>query len=416
MRIAARFLIFTSFAFASITTNVFALHTVYVNSSYTDNHNEGLKLGVDVFTTIQDAVTAVDAGGIIRVSPGIYSESITIEKSLTLLGNGPLSLAGASPQAPKIIGGDATGTIIINSNNEPITVVIKNLHITDGKYGIAVLHNARVTIDKNTITGYKKNGVTFGPVFLPEKGDITGKITNNIITGSGQTDSLAQNGIQISEDNTAVISGNRISNHIYTAPGNKWATGILIHLSRGAVISNNTLINNQVGVNLIRSNSNTVTSNTISGSNHTKAGVLVSNSTTEKIYTTTGNIISRNSISGGYIGIWSSFAHGNKYLNNILQSTTKNGIYLWNSSNNTITSNSITKINSDQKNAVGIELDDIGQDQDDESGFSRNNSIINNTVSKSDKGYLFAKNSMKNIFSNNKFNGKTIKLEDSGKL
>lgn len=399
--------------FISLLAHAHALQTVYVNNVYTDKNSEGRKLGVDVFTTINEAVNAVDAGGSVYVSPGIYRESVLIEKSLTLVGNGPLSLTGAGATAPKIDGGDATGTILINGPTEPAAVTIRNINITNGKYGIAVLHNARVTIDKNTITGYKKNGVTFGPVFLPEKGDITGRVTNNVITGLGPTDTLAQNGIQISEDNTAVISGNRIANHIYTTPGNKWATGILVHLSRGVSITNNTMISNQIGINLIRSNGNTVTNNIITGDKDTKSGVMVSNSTTEKIYTTTGNIINRNIITGGFIGIWSSYAHGNKYLNNIISGSVKNGIYLWNSNNNTLTSNQITKVHSENLDAVGIELDDIELDQDDENSVSRNNSLINNTVTRSDKGYSFARNSKKNTVSSNRYNGKIIKLEDN---
>ncbi len=399
------FVLFLFCGFVCLTEKSLALSTVYVNNTYTSTSTEGKILSVDVFRTIQEAVDAVDERGTIYISTGLYNESISIKKSLTLIGSRPLNAVGAHPNAPVINGGDAVGTILIDGETEPVTVTIKNLIITRGKYSIAVLHNANVTISQNTITHYQKNGVTFGPIFLPEAGGIQGIISNNVITGLGKTDALAQNGIQISEDNSATISGNIISSNTYTAPGRKWATGILIHQSNGVTISNNNLRANQIGINLIQSNKNTVTGNVITGDDSSKAGIMISNSDINTTNTSTGNTIRRNIVNGGFIGIWSSYSHGNKYMNNIISSATRNGIYLWNSNNNMLTSNTISSIRSSSKEAYGIELDESEGASTSEDTGSRYNTLVDNVVVKSDSGFLLAKNSKKNVFSNNRFNG-----------
>lgn len=403
--------LFISCCFVSITEKTFALSPIYVNNTYTNTTTEGRALGIDVFRTIQEAVNAVDEGGIIYVSTGIYNESITIKKSLSLIGSGPLSAVGSYPNAAVINGGNAVGTILIDGSTSTINVAIRNLIITHGGYGIAVLHNSKVSITRNTINNYLKNGVTFGPVLLPEAGGISGVIRNNSLTGLGQTDTVPQNGIQVSENNTAIISGNTISNNMYTVPGKKWATGILIHKSKGIVISNNTLTDNQIGINLIQADENTIIGNTITGNTLSKAGIMVSNpdSSNDTTYTTTSNIIKRNTLTGGLIGIWSNYSHGNKYLNNIISSSLRDGIYLWNSNSNILTNNAISSIHSSSNNASGVELDDEGKDgSTEEQKGSQHNILVNNVVVKSDSGFLLAKNSKNNNFSNNRFNGSII--------
>ncbi len=400
-------IMFLSCGFVSLTETTSALSPVYVNNTYTSTSTEGKALGTDVFRTIQEAINAVDEGGTVYVTTGLYNESIIINKSISLVGSKALVKTGANPNSPVLNGGTSTGAILIDGATVPIKVTIRNMIITHGSYGIAVLHNAKVTISKNTIHNYAKNGVTFGPVFLPKAGGISGTISNNIITGIGPTDTLAQNGIQVSENNTAIISNNTITNNMYTVTGTKWATGILIHQSKGLLISNNTLNNNQIGINLIQANANTVTGNTVTGNTLSKAGIMISNPNTDANRTVTGNIIKRNTLSGGFIGIWSSYSHGNKYMNNIISSSLRNGIYLWNSNNNILTSNTISSIRSSSNilGGAGVELDEDEHSADTIVKGSQYNTLVDNVVVKSDSGFLLAKNSKNNNFNNNRFNG-----------
>src|SRR5690348_7698571 len=56
------------------------LATLYVDDDHAQMPNAG-------FTSIQAAVNAAHPGDTIRVSPGTYNESVTVDKQLTILGS-----------------------------------------------------------------------------------------------------------------------------------------------------------------------------------------------------------------------------------------------------------------------------------------------------------------------------------------
>ncbi|MFZ2984831.1 MAG: right-handed parallel beta-helix repeat-containing protein, partial [Candidatus Moraniibacteriota bacterium] len=214
-------------------------------------------IGMNAFATVQGGVDGVSTDGTVNVAAGTYNEKLNITKSVTLVGDGTLAAQGAGVNAPIIDGVDGINpaTTTINSDTTPITVVIRNLNIAHGGSGVDVLQNAAVTVDKNTITSYYKNGITFGPNSLPGSGGVSGTISNNIVTGSGLV-AVAQNGIQISEGNTATISNNEVSNNLCNAAscGADWylttqASGISLVGAAGTVtISGNTVENNDIGI------------------------------------------------------------------------------------------------------------------------------------------------------------------------
>lgn len=392
--------LFLSVGLLTLATSVSALSPIYIDATYTKESAQPRTLGVDAFRTIQEGINAVDKDGVVYVKKGNYAEALIIEKSMSLIGNGSPTATGASSNAPTIDGGNASGTIIINGTTEPITVTIHNFDINYGVYGVAVLQNATVTADRLTVHGYRKNGITFGPVFFPGEGGIRGVISNNIVTGMGPTDVITQNGIQVAEGNTAIVTGNTVSNHVYTMPGKKWATGILIHHAKGVTASNNTLSSNQAGINILQSTGTTLLKNTILGNTSSKAGIMVTNADS-KAYTTTDNTINRNTVKGGFIGIWASYGSGNKYTNNTISDATKSGIYTWDSDNNTITGNVISSIRSSSHDGYGIMLD--GGDTTTGTIGSDYNYVANNSVTSSDAGSFIAKNSHNNTFFHNRF-------------
>src|SRR5438128_1378228 len=55
------------------------LSTLFVDDDGMQKHNAG-------FTSIQAAVDAAHPGDTIRVSPGTYNESVTVDKKLTIIG------------------------------------------------------------------------------------------------------------------------------------------------------------------------------------------------------------------------------------------------------------------------------------------------------------------------------------------
>jgi parallel beta-helix repeat protein len=258
-------------------------------------------------------------------------------------------------------------------------------------------------ITKNTISGYRKNGITFGPVLYPGYGGVRGVISNNSIIGAGPTTTISQNGIQVSENNAATIINNKISNHIYDVPDSFWASGILIHQSNNVFTSRNILSDNQAGINIMQGSYNKITNNTINGNSFTKAGITLNGSTNKELPTTNANSIEGNTISGGSVGIWASNTASTTYSNNIISSSTDNGIYSWNSDNSTFSKNTISKIHSPTNNAWGIVLDG-----DTVLSTTSSNVLSSNVIKTSDLGFWVGTSSYNNLLTNNIFNDKKV--------
>jgi hypothetical protein len=120
--------------------------------------------------------------------------------------------------------------------------------------------HARLSYD--TIGGYQKNGVTI------DGSGSTARIADVSVTGAGPTSQIAQNGIQISFGATGAITGSIITGNNYTGAGEASADGILVYGGGGAVcgtgkhsalsrkvrIVGNTLVNNDIGVQLFNVN------------------------------------------------------------------------------------------------------------------------------------------------------------------
>jgi parallel beta-helix repeat protein len=102
-----------------------------------------------------------------------------------------------------------------------------------------------------TVTGYQKSGV------LVDGTDSSLTLTNSTITGVGATTAIAQNGVQISNEATATITGNTISGNLCDNAtcgpdyANKtFAGGILLLDAGNVTIENNTIANNDVGLDI----------------------------------------------------------------------------------------------------------------------------------------------------------------------
>ena len=96
--------------------------------------------GTGNYRTIGTAISHSIAGDKIEVYPGIYSESLTIDRNVTIVGHGPHNVQIASTD----------DVITINGN---ITTTITGLKIIGGQYGIIIKSsNSKVNIEvKNCI-------------------------------------------------------------------------------------------------------------------------------------------------------------------------------------------------------------------------------------------------------------------------
>jgi parallel beta-helix repeat protein len=392
------FIFITAFG---ITQSAFALSsTVYVDSNYNEKSADGHTFGVDAFSTIQSAIDAVADDGIIYVKKGIYNEALIITKSVSLTGFVEHSQTGASAESPIIDGKAATATIFVQGSSTPLRVSIFNFHILNGNHGILIIQKANMLISNNTIEGYTKNGITFGSKIIRGSGDVTGTINNNIVRGKGPTDSVSQNGIQVAENNTATIINNTILNNTYTLPGIKWATGILIHTTRGVTASGNLLINNQAGINILQANGNILEGNTIIGNETTNAGIMITDFDNDK-FPASNNTVNKNIISGGYTGIWTSYAPKNKFTNNIISRTSQYGMYFWDTDSNTVNNNIISLIKATNRGGYGIALN--GGDTKNRTIGSSFNYFSGNTVTESDSKFYTSNESLKNALIKNNF-------------
>jgi hypothetical protein len=198
---------------------------------------------------------------------------------------------------------------------------------------------ATVTIHQDTVTKYGKNGITCS--------GLGAKCTINADTvTTASTAALAQNGIQVSFGATGAVTDNFITGNAWTAysppvsdpqpePQSDFAAGVLLYgaglnssgtTTTSILVGNNTLKNNQVGVEVVDSES-TVNQNSITetGSglvdsigvfgvgcddycmyftDHTGGAMLNTVASTHQTIKLTNNTINFNASPTGSHGIW----------------------------------------------------------------------------------------------------------------
>ncbi len=175
------------------------------------------------FRSIGEAVKNASAGDVINVQAGIYSESVTIRKSLSLIGSGGGTIINAI--------GLSNGIFIDGTAKAPAvgvtTVVVSGFTVTNASFeGILVANATNVTISNNLVTGNNRGLNTSDPTtlscpgmpaFETEEGDDCGE------------------GIHLMAVDHSIVSGNTVKNN---------AGGILITDETGASHDNLLLSNN----------------------------------------------------------------------------------------------------------------------------------------------------------------------------
>ncbi len=128
------------------------------------------------------------------------------------VGSGSTSISSADIHGARYFGVAVVGATASASISGSSIHDIGDVPQTGAQHGVAIFYTggATGTVGGNAVWAYQKNGMA-----------ITGAgtsvaVTDNTVTGAGPTDRIAQNGIQVSSGATATVTGNTVSDNIYT--------------------------------------------------------------------------------------------------------------------------------------------------------------------------------------------------------
>jgi len=325
------------------------------------------------YTKIQDAINAASPGDEIVICNGIYTEQLSINKSLDIDADSGAFLVPASIQqnATSLATGNAIAAALLVSGATNVSIsgltvdginngimecaprligvyfqnssgslrhaAVRNfalgaaLNACQSGTGVFVEsgggQSSDVEIADCSIHDYQKNGITAN-----ETGT-TARIHNNVVTGIGPTPGAAQNGIQIGFSAGGAIRENVVANNVWSlcmavASCLTVATDILVTQSDNVRVTDNTAGISQVGI-FVDGNNAEVRNNKVfaasvfenirlQGNGNRAAENAVFNGGDADIYVQgNNNSVVRNSISEAPIGILEAQgSSGNQFTGN----------------------------------------------------------------------------------------------------
>ena len=241
------------------------------------------------YTKIQDAINDSSDGDTVFVYNGIYVENIVVDKPITLIGE---------DKNFTVIDGKETGDVLhLTTNNISINFfTIKNGGNLSRDAGIDIRSDL-ATIKSNILIDNRVG------IYLDDADNNI--IMDNIILNSSEYGQYSGDGIWLSHssDNNTVAN-NAIFNGDYH--------GIAVSYSRDNNLSQNTIMNNEEGINLYKATNNILYLNNIT--NHSHEAIQV-------VYSGNNSIIGNNIFDNDNDGleIWGSNGttiYENKILNN----------------------------------------------------------------------------------------------------
>jgi hypothetical protein len=134
--------------FLAVVPTALASNTWYVDGAHGSNHNN-CKSPQTACKTIGHAISLASSGDTIGIGPATYTENLTINLNLNLIGSGANTT---------IIDGGQINTVVTVS----ATVVVSNVTIQDGRAGVfggGIYNIGTLTINKSTIS---RNGAGVG--------------------------------------------------------------------------------------------------------------------------------------------------------------------------------------------------------------------------------------------------------------
>lgn len=388
-------------------------------------------VGPGNFTTIQSAIDAAGLGDTIYVFNGTYYENIEVNTSVSLVGENrdTTTIEGVTDWAVVNVTADnvhVSGFRIVYNGFERFnrgldflnvtrcSAAGNNLSINQG-YGIRLYESDNITIHDNIVT--RIGGM--GGIYV--MGSHYSMLTNNRI--SNQRD-----GIELILSRGSVLSNNSISDSY-------WA-GIDVYGSTDTVIMNNTMMNDGIrmsGSSLDKYNTHTISiSNTVNGRpirywKNVTGGKMPSNTGQVILANVTDAIIENMSLPNVVVGIEQGYTSRIR-VSNVTFPNSRYGSDLYNSDNVTIenciipdawigismskgTNGTIKNITGSgsyigialhsSKNNTLTENNLTGLQYGIRASSSRNNQFTNNTVANSRSGFRFTSGSFYNKVSRN---------------
>jgi len=310
--------------------------------------------GGEDFETIQDAVDNAEAGDTIRVYEGTYYETLWLNKTLTLIGNGSRittidgegkgNVVNISADSVHIVGFTITNSSSLGSGifSDKDHGTFEGLKVTRNYHGIHFNDTKKNTIAfcevvTNTDVGINlvfsnETRITMNDLAANEDGIALLRSSHNQITENTARQNK-DDGIDIDPGSMF----NQVANN--TIFGNLF--GIVCTNAPNNTIADNTVQGNGLGIGIYKeSHNNTITDNT--ATTNFGFGIATHSSNNSLI---TGNIIEENGVEGtaSIIGGFYSNLSSNITLSyNSIRSNTDYGLYLEHATDITITHCSIT--------------------------------------------------------------------------